>query len=78
MEELNIRADVDNIQVVTDFVDSRLKALRYGGGKHFFDPELKDVFPEKDFWICIDRDRFDFVLRISRDREGLLTVKTSL
>ena len=59
-------------------IDSRLKALRYGGGKHFFDPELKDVFPEKDFWICIDRDRFDFVLRISRDREGLLTVKTSL
>ena len=29
MEELNVRADVDNIQVVTDFVDSRLRALNY-------------------------------------------------
>ena len=53
--------------------DGRLQALRTGGGSHFFDPKLQDVFPEQDFRMCIDRDRFDFVLRIRRDGEGLLS-----
>ena len=54
-------------------IDGKLEALMYGGGKHFFDPALSEVFPEKDFWMCIDRDCFDFVLRIRRDRDGLVT-----
>ena len=54
-------------------IDGQLKALARSGGKHFFDPALADVFPEKDFWMCIDRDRFDFVLRVRRDAEGLIT-----
>ena len=54
-------------------IDERLQALRTGGGKHFFDPALQDVFPEKDFWMCIDRDRFDFVIRIGKDRDGLVS-----
>jgi 2-phosphosulfolactate phosphatase len=55
-------------------IDDRLKALRTGGGRHFFDPSLREVFPEKDFWMCIDRDRFDFVLQVRRDRDGLISV----
>ena len=54
-------------------IDGKLEALMYGGGKHFFDPALSEVFPEKDFWMCIDRDCFDFVLRIRRDRDGLIS-----
>ena len=53
--------------------DDRLKALRTGGGRHFFDQDLQDVFPEKDFWMCIDRDRFDFVIRIEKDADGLIS-----
>ena len=55
-------------------IDERLKQLRYGGGSHFFEPGLQDVFPEKDFWMCIDRNRFDFVLRIEKDAAGLKSV----
>ena len=54
-------------------IDDRLQALRTGGGSHFFDPALRDVYPEKDFWMCIDRDRFGFVIRIERDRDGLVS-----
>lgn len=54
-------------------INEKLKALRYGGGRHFFQPQLQDVYPEQDFWMCIDRDRFDFVLRIERDEEGFLS-----
>ena len=54
-------------------IDGKLKALRTGGGRHFFDPELQEIYPEADFRMCIDRDRFDFVLRIERDDAGFVT-----
>lgn len=54
-------------------IDSRLEALMYGGGKHFFDPAQADIYPEKDFWMCIARDRFDFPLRVRLTPDGLLT-----
>ena len=57
-------------------IDEKLKALRTGGGRHFFDPALRDVFPEKDFWMCIDRNRFDFVLRIDKDEHGFISKMT--
>ncbi len=59
-------------------IGRKLESLREGGGRHFFDPAQRDVFPEKDFWMCIDRDRFDFVLKIVRDRDGMVAgmVKT--
>ena len=56
-------------------IDRKLSGLRLRGGKHFFDPELKDVFPEQDFWMCIARDRFGFVLRIEKDSEGYIAEK---
>ena len=56
-------------------IDERLKGLRQGGGKHFFDPENQEVFPEKDFWMCIDRNRFDFVLSVQKDELGLISLK---
>lgn len=57
-------------------IDEKLKTLRTGGGRHFFDPTLRDVFPEKDFWMCIDRNRFGFVLRIDKDEHGFISKMT--
>ena len=59
-------------------IDERLQSLRAGGGRHFFDPALQDVFPEKDFWMCIDRNKFNFVIRIEKAVDGLVSVKTLL
>ena len=56
-------------------IDGKLQALRTGGGRHFFDPDNQEVFPEPDFWMCIERDRFPFVIRIERDSEGLISKK---
>ena len=58
-------------------IDERLKALRTGGGRHFFDPDLREIFPEKDFWMCIDRNRFGFVLRIDKDEHGFISKMTA-
>ena len=49
----------------------RTLALKERGGKHFFDPDNQEVFPEADFWACIQCDRFPFVLRVRRE-DGLL------
>ena len=57
----------------TPDIDIRLKSLKHGGGRHFFDPAQKEIFPEKDFWMCIDRNRFDFVLKVERDSNGFIS-----
>ena len=59
-------------------IDRKLGDLRFGGGAHFFDPELREIFPEQDFWMCIARDRFDFVLRIKKDSEGFKAEKITV
>jgi len=56
-------------------IDERLKAMKSGGGAHFFNPDNQEVYPEEDFWMCIDRDRFGFVIRIERDKDGYLSVQ---
>ncbi len=59
-------------------ISERLQGLRAGGGRHFFDPALQDVFPVKDFEMCIDRNRFDFVIRIEKDADGLVSRRTDV
>ena len=51
----------------------RLTDLEHHGGEHFFDPAGQDVFPEADFWMCINYDRFPFVLRVERDEISYVT-----
>ena len=53
-----------------DGIDERIKDLRLNGGQHFFNPDNQEVFPENDFYMCIDRDIFDFVIRIDKDELG--------
>jgi 2-phosphosulfolactate phosphatase len=59
---------------IPDF-DERVQHLRIQGGEHFFDPERQEIFPEADFWRCIEYDKFDFVVRIERDESGLTARK---
>lgn len=54
-------------------IDRRLRSLQTDGGQHFFDPALQEIYPEKDFWMCIDRDRFDFVIQVEKDMDGLIS-----
>ena len=44
--------------------------LRYTEGRKFFDPLQNDVFPQDDFGMCIDYDKFDFIIRVEQ-RDGL-------
>ncbi|MBQ6654608.1 MAG: 2-phosphosulfolactate phosphatase [Erysipelotrichaceae bacterium] len=48
-------------------IDVRLLDLRNTDGKKFFDEKQKEVFPEPDFWMCIRRDIFPFVIKTYRE-----------
>lgn len=51
-------------------IDSKIEELRHTGGAKFFNEELKDVFPKKDFELCTKLNIFNFVLRYNRiDKE---------
>lgn len=40
-------------------------------GAKFFDPE-NPVFPEEDFWLSVEADKFDFVLRVEQGLDGFM------
>ena len=52
-------------------VGSEAAALATGAGAKFFDP-ARPEFPEADFPLCVDCDRFDFVVRVGADAGGRL------
>ncbi len=58
----------------TDFPEIK-RLLRNGGGKRFFNPGNRGWSPPGDFELCLDLDRFDFVLRGERSGELILLEK---
>lgn len=50
---------------------SRIEALKYTSGAKFFDQAQQEVFPEADFHICTQLDKFDFTLRLKTGEDGL-------
>ncbi len=41
--------------------------IRTGSGARFFAPEKQEWAPVADFDLCLDLDRFDFVLKVEKD-----------
>lgn len=56
-------------------LQQQIAALQTQGGRHFFDPAMQEIFPEPDFWLCTQYDRFPFVIRIEKDDMGWLARK---
>ena len=50
---------------------SGIDSLRYTSGAKFFDKAQNDVFPEADFPMCTDLDRFNFVMRLEVGEDGI-------
>ena len=44
--------------------------LKKGDGSRFFDPEKQSWSPEADFYLCLDLNRFDFILKVEK-KEGI-------
>lgn len=48
-----------------------IQILQMIEGAKFFDKSQNDVFPEADFHMCPELDKFNFVLRLKKDANGL-------
>ena len=54
-----------------DLIAGKETCKRTSGAK-FLDPEQQEVFPEADFWLSLEADKFDFVLHVERGADGLM------
>ena len=56
-------------------IERRIEELKGSAGSHFFNPETQEVFPQLDYWLCVQKNRFDFVLQMQKAQIGYLVRK---
>lgn len=52
-----------------DLTDGIAECRRTSGAK-FFDPANREIFPEADFHLSVEADKFDFVLHVEKGADG--------
>ena len=58
---------------------AEIEKLKYTSGAKFFDPKQNEVFPRDDFAMCVDVDRFDFVVKLIKPDDGIpYTIRQSV
>ena len=50
-----------------------IEKLKITSGKKFFDINQQDIFPEKDFFLSTEVDKFNFVLKLEKDEKNNLS-----
>lgn len=48
-----------------------IEECKQGDGAKFFDPN-DTIFPEEDFWLSVEADKFDFVLHVEQGEDGFM------
>ena len=78
---LNAKQPIEEDTLCANYIKSLLEGnpidlapeidkLKSTSGAKFFDSKLQSVFPERDFYLCTQANRFDFVLRfVTSDKE---------
>lgn len=56
-------------------IEQKMNELQYTSGKKFFDEEKQDIYPKKDFYLCTQANKFDFILKVEKDTTGLNYIK---
>ena len=55
-------------------IQKEILDLKNKDGKKFFVKENQDIFPEKDFYLCTDVNKFNCVLKVTKNSEGFYTI----
>ena len=56
-------------------LEEQLEKLKFSSGKKFFDKSKEDNFPEEDFYLCTEINKFNFILKVNKDIYGMLYIK---
>ena len=54
---------------------SGIQMLKATSGRKFFEKAKQNDFPENDFYLCTEADRFPFVLRVVENKQGLRQIE---
>ena len=52
-------------------ISDKIEKLKTTSGAKFFDKSKNDVFPQRDFYLCTDINKFNFVLKVVRVKKEL-------
>lgn len=53
-------------------LEDKVEQLKLTSGKKFFDTSKEEIFPKEDFYLCVEINKFDFILRVKKDINGML------
>lgn len=68
-----IKSLLEEVELID--LEEKISDLRNHGGEHFFNPMTQEIFPKEDFWLCINKDQFSFVIIVEKDQDGYYTRK---
>lgn len=52
-------------------MEKEIRNLKLTSGAKFFDKTQNDVFPQADFYMCTEVDKFNFILRLKKGEDGI-------
>ncbi|HHW31534.1 MAG TPA: 2-phosphosulfolactate phosphatase [Clostridiaceae bacterium] len=55
-------------------INTKIASLKNSSGRRFFDPANSDWCPERDFYLCTDIDRFNFILRAEKSEDEMYSL----
>ena len=53
----------------------KIEKLKETSGSKFFDSNQQDIFSQADFYLCTEVDKFNFVLKVEKDNNGISYIK---
>ncbi len=62
----------------TSYIEDEIEKLKTTSEIDFFDPNNQGIFPEEDFYLCTRLNKFNFVLKVVRDKNGDYVEKIDL
>ena len=48
-------------------LDKEIENLKLTSGSKFFDKSTQEVFPEEDFYLCTELNKFNFILKVNKN-----------
>lgn len=67
-----IKALLENENIDMEIEIEKLKKSR---GARFFDESMQQEFPERDFYLCTELNKFDFILKATRDTNEMIYIE---
>lgn len=56
-------------------LNKKIEKLKLTSGSKFFSESMQEVFPKKDFYLCTEVNRFNFVLKVNSDLKERLYIE---